>query len=145
MRIPIRISYLLKKSFYSQEQRLEHPFHPRERASVMSTIDNFMSGYYGIRLFLTTPIPFPLVQMSRTFLFAYVFTIPFCLLDDNSSAFAHCCQVFFMTFGFVGLELVAIELDNPFGDDENVSKPSAQSTWLEANSSHTALLLSITL
>ena len=83
MRIPIRISYLLKKSFYSQEQRLEHPFHPLERASVMSTIDNFMSGYYGIRLFLTTPIPFPLVQMSRTFLFAYVFTIPFCLLSKQ--------------------------------------------------------------
>lgn len=28
-------------------------------------------------------------------------------------------MVFLMTYGFVGLELVAIELDNPFGNDAN--------------------------
>ena len=74
---------------------------------------------FSVRTFLTTPIPFPLVQMSRTFLFAYVFTVPFALLSDKSSIVAHCCEVFILTFGFVGLELVAIELDNPFGNDEN--------------------------
>ena len=69
---------------------------------------------------MTTPIPFPLVQMARTFLFAYVFTLPFAMLgDDGSSAFAHCLIVFVVTYGFVGLELVAIELHDPFGDDEN--------------------------
>jgi hypothetical protein len=57
--------------------------------------------------------------MSRTFLFAYVFTVPFALLSDKSGLVAHCCEVFILTFGFVGLELVAIELDNPFGNDEN--------------------------
>ena len=30
-----------------------------------------MAGYYGIRKFLTTPVPFPLIQMARTFLFLY--------------------------------------------------------------------------
>lgn len=52
-------------------------------------------------------------------MFLYVFTVPFVLLGDDSSAFAHCCMVFVITYGFVGLELVAIELDNPFGNDPN--------------------------
>lgn len=57
--------------------------------------------------------------MARTFLFLYVFTIPFVLLQDNSTLFAHCFMVFLATYAFVGLELIAIELDNPFGDDDN--------------------------
>jgi len=57
--------------------------------------------------------------MARTFLFLYVFTVPFVMLSDASSDLAHCFTVFLMTYGFMGLEVVAIELDNPFGDDEN--------------------------
>lgn len=57
--------------------------------------------------------------MSRTFVFLYVFVVPFVLVEDNSSFFAHCFTVFIMTFGFIGLEICAINLDDPFGDDEN--------------------------
>jgi predicted membrane chloride channel (bestrophin family) len=34
-------------------------------------------------------------------------------------------MVFVLTYGFVGLEVVAIELDNPFGEDENDFNNSA--------------------
>lgn len=57
--------------------------------------------------------------MSRTFLFLYVFTVPLVLLQDDSSNVAHCFMVFLLTYGFMGLEDVAIELDNPFGSDAN--------------------------
>jgi predicted membrane chloride channel (bestrophin family) len=57
--------------------------------------------------------------MTRTFLFLYVFTVPFVLLSDPSSLMAHCFIVFLLTYGFVGLEVVSIELDNPFGNDAN--------------------------
>lgn len=86
---------------------------------MLADVDSFMNGYYGIRKFLTTPVPFPLIQMARTFLFLYVFTVPFVLINDNSSNFAHCFVVFLITYGFFGLEVVAIEMDNPFGDDAN--------------------------
>ena len=74
---------------------------------------------YSIRKFMTTPVPFPLIQMARTFLFLYIFTVPFVLLSDESSVLAHCFTIFLLTYGFMGLEVVAIELDNPFGDDPN--------------------------
>jgi predicted membrane chloride channel (bestrophin family) len=57
--------------------------------------------------------------MARTFLFLYVFTVPFVMLSDTSSDAAHVFAVFLLTYGFMGLEMVAIELDNPFGDDPN--------------------------
>jgi predicted membrane chloride channel (bestrophin family) len=80
--------------------------------------DGFMGGYYGIRKFLTTPVPFPLIQMARGFVFLYVFTIPFVMLGDQSGLLAHCFEVFLITYGFVGLELTSVALDQPFGDDE---------------------------
>merc|ERR1712232_864715 len=57
---------------------------------------------------------------ARTFLFLYLYTLPFALLDsveDNVEVFV--ATIFFVTYGFVGLETVSIELDNPFGEDEN--------------------------
>jgi predicted membrane chloride channel (bestrophin family) len=52
-------------------------------------------------------------------MFLFVFTVPFAMLSDKSSVIAHCFMVFVLTYGFIGLEVVAIELDNPFGRDPN--------------------------
>lgn len=119
MRVPVRLAYALRKTIHSQNQRVAEPAHVALESRLHGSVDAFMQGYYGMRVFLTTPVPFPLVQMARTFLFLYVFTIPFVLLADKSGLLAHVGAVFVMTYGFVGLELVAIELDNPFGDDDN--------------------------
>ena len=120
MRVPIRVSYLLRKSIHSHSYRLRKPLEVVQESMMYGFVDDIMEGYYGIRTFLTTPTPFPMVQMARTFLFCYVLTIPFALLgDDSTTTLAHCIEVFILTYGFMGLELVAIELDNPFGNDEN--------------------------
>lgn len=119
LRVPIRLAYLLRKSIHSQEVRLGESLHVNRELKLLGTVDAFMTGFYGIRKFMTTPVPFPLVQMARTFLFLYIFTVPFVLLSDESSVFAHCFTIFLLTYGFMGLEVVAIELDNPFGDDPN--------------------------
>ena len=119
MRVPIRVAYLLRKSIQSQGKRLNKPLVFSAENKLYGCVDSFMGGYYGIRKFLTTPVPFPLVQMSRTFMFLFVFTVPFVMLSDRSNLIAHCFAVFLLTYGFMGLEAVAIELDDPFGDDEN--------------------------
>jgi len=121
MRVPIHLAYLLRKSIHSHSKRLRTPMSASNESKLLSSVDSFMGGYYRLRNFLTTPVPFPLVQMSRTFVFLYIFTVPFVLLQDESSNLAHYCTVFVMTYGFMGLEIVAIELDDPFGDDDNVS------------------------
>jgi predicted membrane chloride channel (bestrophin family) len=119
MRVPIRAAYLLRKTIHSHDKRVQKPLHITQENMLLSHVDGFMGGYYGIRRLLTTPVPFPLIQMARTFLFLYVFTVPFVMLGDESSLVAHCFAVFVITYGFVGLELVALELDNPFGEGAN--------------------------
>ena len=53
-------------------------------------------------MLLTTPVPFPLVQMTTTIVWLYVFTLPFVLLsDDNSTLIAHCITIFIITYGYV--------------------------------------------
>ncbi|EEC47732.1 predicted protein [Phaeodactylum tricornutum CCAP 1055/1] len=39
--------------------------------------------------------------------------------ENKLLTFAHCFEVFLITYGFMGLEVVAMDLDNPFGDDPN--------------------------
>jgi|JI8StandDraft_2_1071088.scaffolds.fasta_scaffold323911_1 hypothetical protein len=51
--------------------------------------------------------------------FCYCHQVPFALLSDPSIAIVHCIEIFVLTYGFMGLETVSIELDNPFGDDDN--------------------------
>lgn len=98
MRVPIRMAYLLRKSIYSNRKRLSSDVLCLvQEHKMLADVDNFMVGYYGIRKFLTTPVPFPLIQMARTFLFLYVFTIPFVMLGDESADLAHCCVVFLIT------------------------------------------------
>lgn len=136
MRSPIHLVYLLRKSIHSQSKRLRTPMTAVQENKLVASSDSFMNGYYNIRKFLTTPVPFPLVQMSRTFVFLYIFTVPFVLLKDESSNLAHCLTVFVMTYGFMGLEITAIELDDPFGDDDNdfdndaMAKTAFEDTYL---------------
>jgi len=69
--------------------------------------------------FATTPYPFPITQMTRIFLFLWMFTLPFALTHKATEPFTATILVFFIAYGFFGLEFVSIELDDPFGDDLN--------------------------
>ena len=65
MRVPIRLSYLLKKTIHSHTKRLANPIHVSHENKLLGSVDGFLVGYYGIRRFMTTPVPFPLIQMAR--------------------------------------------------------------------------------
>jgi len=82
-------------------------------------VELFLEGYHGIRVYLNIPLPYSMVQMSRIFLLLYVVTMPFAILSaDLKLADAQVILlVFIMTYGFMGLELVSTNLDDPFGDD----------------------------
>ena len=112
MRIPIQMSYHLRDLIYNMNTSLDESdqIGPWQYGRLFGSVDAFMGGYYGIRKFVTTPFPFPLVQMARTFLFIYLITLPFALLDAvQDNVVVHMAVVFLMTYGFVGLETVSIE------------------------------------
>lgn len=120
MKVPHRMAYLLRQTIANQSTRLEDPMHFSKENKMLNSVDTFLTGYYGLRKRMTTPPPFPLVQMTLILVLSYVFTIPFVLLNDRTDVlYEHCIVVFLITFGFLGLEQVAAELDDPFGNDDN--------------------------
>ena len=61
---------------------------------------NANANTHSVRMLLTTPVPFPLIQMCRTIVWLYVFTIPFVFLSDTkTSILPHCISVFVLTYG----------------------------------------------
>eukprot|EP00586_Coscinodiscus_wailesii_P017309 CAMPEP_0172493456 /NCGR_PEP_ID=MMETSP1066-20121228/24920_1 /TAXON_ID=671091 /ORGANISM="Coscinodiscus wailesii, Strain CCMP2513" /LENGTH=373 /DNA_ID=CAMNT_0013263649 /DNA_START=107 /DNA_END=1231 /DNA_ORIENTATION=- len=97
------------------QKRMQAP----EELKLLACVTQMLNNYSALEATLITPYPFPLVQMARTFLFFWVFTLPFCLV----SQFQHWVQlmvcIFFITYGFIGAEYVSMEMDDPFGDDPN--------------------------
>lgn len=90
-----------------------------ERMKMVDLLNEYIHNYRNLLVCASTPLPFPLVQMARTFLFLYTFSIPLVLRGVVSELFSALGFVFFLTYGFVGLELVALKLMSPFGDGTN--------------------------
>jgi predicted membrane chloride channel (bestrophin family) len=89
-----------------------------ERIKFMDMMNDFCSSYRELLVLASTPLPFPLLQMARTFLFLWTFSLPFVLRGVVEEALVSYVFVFFLTYGFIGLELVSVRLVHPFGDDD---------------------------
>lgn len=118
-RVPMVLTVFLRSAIASQREYLEHPMHVNRELRLYQFVSDFVTAYHGLMKIVTTPFPFPLVQMARTFLFLWVFTLPFAIENDIGKLPALVMIIFFVTYGFIGLEFVSIELDDPFGDDPN--------------------------
>jgi len=120
-RTPIYMAFYLRSAISDQSKKLTQPVNPLSMVRFNAKIDELMQGYQAqIRLVGLGFAPFPVVQISRTMMFLWVFSLPLAIgSSDNSSLVAHIFLVFFMTYAFFGLETMAMELENPFGHDEN--------------------------
>jgi len=115
------MAFYLRSAISDQSKKLTQPVNPLSMVRFNAKIDELMQGYQAqIRLVGLGFAPFPVVQISRTMMFLWVFSLPLAIgSSDNSSLVAHIFLVFFMTYAFFGLETMAMELENPFGHDEN--------------------------
>lgn len=84
MRVPIRMAYLLRKAVHSHGTVLTEPLVLMQENQMVASINSFMSGYYGIRTFITTPFPFPWFKWRAHFcLFTF---LPFALSCCGTTA-----------------------------------------------------------
>lgn len=118
-RAPMVLAMFLRSTIASHVECLANPFHVNKELRLFKFVSEFIAAYHDLTKLVTTPFPFPLVQMSRTFVLIWVFSLPLSLVYDMETLPALLFLIFFVTFGFVGLEFVAVEFDDPFGDDEN--------------------------
>lgn len=118
-RAPKVTAYWLRKVISQQKNFLESELPFQKESVLLDYVSNFLTAYGDLEKFFTTPFPFPFVQMGRTLLFVWMFTLPFAITNGIAKSFASMVIIFLLTYGFVGLEYVSMELDDPFGDDAN--------------------------
>ena len=88
-----------------------------ERVSLVNKLDSLLESYRKLLELASTPLPFALVQMGRAFLFLWTFSMPLVLLQGPfTDLWTAMVFLFFLTYGFIGLELVSMKLTSPFGD-----------------------------
>ncbi|VEU40908.1 unnamed protein product [Pseudo-nitzschia multistriata] len=96
-----------------------------ERVHLTNKLQEYATCYTSLLTLASTQLPFPLVQMGRAFLLIWTFSMPLVLLEGPfSDMWSAQTFLFFLTYGFIGLELVSIKLSDPFGsgrDDVPIS------------------------
>ena len=94
-----------------------------ERCKLIDLLHEFTQIYRNLLRLASSPLPFVLVQMGRTFVFVYTLSIPFVLMGEKFEDYFTSALgfVIVLTYGFLGLEFVSRILANPFGDETKVS------------------------
>jgi predicted membrane chloride channel (bestrophin family) len=104
---------------YNHNQR--PPLQLFERMKMVELLHEFTCSYKELLRLASTPLPFALVQMTRTFVFCWVISLPLMLNGEDMNA--NVADVFFfvilLTYGFLGLEMVGMKMSNPFGDSKS--------------------------
>lgn len=79
---------------------------------------DYLNAFNKLDGLLQTSFPFPLIQMARTILFVWIFTLPFSLVHESYPLWGITLLIFLLTYGFLGLEFVSIQMHDPFGQDD---------------------------
>jgi hypothetical protein len=61
---------------------LETKYHLNKELQLHQFVSDFVTAYHGLMKVVTTPFPFPSVQMTRTFLILWVLTLRVALSYD---------------------------------------------------------------
>ena len=117
-RAPIALAHQLRQTIMQHPQYLGYKMPVNEYRDLLNFVTIFMSAFHEFRVLTFTPYPFALVQMTRTFLLFWVYSLPLVLLKEYRF-WSTILIVTFVTLGFIGVEYVSMALDDPFGDDTN--------------------------
>jgi predicted membrane chloride channel (bestrophin family) len=118
-RIPFIMSQHVRIAIYDHKKCLANEVSAPFMLKFNGLLDGFVGAYNNQEQMFKTPMPFPMVQMARTMMFLWIYSLPFALSTDSSTLYVHCAIVFLLTYAFMGLETVSLQLDDPFGHDEN--------------------------
>ena len=102
-----KINYLYRQGVLTDMQFLEVTKHIDETSEVVSSCERIR----------TSPIPFSYSIHLKKFLFAFVLILPFGFIHD----LGYWCILIVMLifYAMVGLDVIAEEIEDPFGQDEN--------------------------
>lgn len=111
--------YCAKKvSLLLQRAKMDGTITDFEQITIDQNIQLLIDYLGGCERIHKTPLPFAYVVHLRRALIFYCFTLPFALLN-STQVFITPLETFFLAFVFFGIEEIGVEIEDPFGEDEN--------------------------
>lgn len=86
---------------------------------VFQELEASMMQFNDILQIIEIPFPFPYAQATRILMIMYSFVTPAVVLFWTSNAYWAFISTFVCLIGIFSLELIATEIENPFGQDAN--------------------------
>lgn len=79
--------------------------HPcNEELRLCAFVDDFVAAHATLEIYMTSPLPFPLVQMTKTFIFVWLLTLPLVFhVTETSQLVVSTGMVVLITYGWVWL------------------------------------------
>mmetsp|Transcript_59426 Transcript_59426/g.173904 ORF Transcript_59426/g.173904 Transcript_59426/m.173904 type:complete len:470 (+) Transcript_59426:197-1606(+) len=122
VRLPVAIIYLLREVlFRSMNGPLNNqPWGIKERFLVgLETLLLAMQHSFEMtHQIITTPVPLPYANLCKTLLLIFLLSLPF-FVDYKLGWFANTVIPALISLALLGIDAIATELENPFGDDDN--------------------------
>jgi len=122
---PMVLVHSLRSHLYTESDRVcrkndgtgEVKIELFERCKMIDQLHEFTVSYRNLLRLASSPLPFPLVQMGRTFTAVWTLSLPFVLIGDDfaEDSLSTFTFVILLTYGFLGLEFLSRMLANPFG------------------------------
>ncbi|MBL0330384.1 MAG: hypothetical protein IPP64_13410 [Bacteroidetes bacterium] len=113
--IPNRIAQQL---YYEIEKLYQQKIISEEKLIVLNEeLRSFTNIVGACERIKTTPIPFSYSTFIKRVILIYTITLPLGLVDDFK--WATIPMVLFVFYAFAGLELIAEEIEDPFGHEDN--------------------------
>lgn len=112
--------YAAKKiSTTLQKAKLEGKISDYAQATIDQNVQLLVGYLGGCERIHRTPLPFAYVVHLRRALVIYCFTLPFALIDLFDWKWAVILDTLFLSYVYFGIEEIGVEIEDPFGEDEN--------------------------
>lgn len=108
-----------KISLSLQQARLGGHINEFVQISIDQNVQLLVDYIGGCERIHRTPLPFAYVVHLRRALVIYCFSLPFALVELFSWNWAVVFDTLFLSYVFFGIEEIGVEIEDPFGEDEN--------------------------
>jgi len=117
MRQPLAILF---KMWIEITKHMNEPWGFKERFAkdFLNTCHTCSVLFESITMVVTTPIPFPYVHLCKVLLVCFLIMTPL-VVDTSLGFFANVILPTAVAMSLLGIDAIAAELENPFGDDAN--------------------------
>lgn len=116
---PMILSLNLHAAIVDHAKYLDKPILIQHEMDLTQELNSYINAYHTLTQMSSAPFPFPLIQMSFTIIDVWLHTLPFALARTIKNGYACALIVFFIHFGFAGINAVSNEIMHPTGTDPN--------------------------